>query len=228
MRFVLLVALCLPSAVPPPFSSPLSPHSPSLRFQEAGDDAKALVEKLVSENAEDQKTSADELVKLGKPAKKPVLEAIRKQSKPEIKARLERVALRIDAGTDAETGDAGPVRILLGEPTLAFETSDQTGGKKMLHLMIPITIESTSGRDEVLTLKKGTLLAIGDKVDLAVSSRDKKPFSWTVNPKSRTPSYNNLITPKWKAGTRIVVVFEFEAGGKTILLRTPVAEVPDK
>lgn len=192
-------------------------------------DVDGWIERLISGTLSEQEEAAAELVKLGAKARTAALAAHRKETRAEVRARIEAVVLRIDAGTDEESGEAGPAKVTLAAPTFETELSKEAGDKKMLHLQVPLTAENWTERAEELILKKATFHTFQKKTDLLVIAKGNRKFGWTLAPEhAKQTIYHNLITPQWKKGALALVVMEFECGGKTVKLRTPVGEIIDE
>ena len=92
-------------------------------------------------------------------------------------------------------------------------------------LATSLTVQVQAENSKLLLIK-ATLHTPRKKVSLLVKDREGRYYSWEmVAGKVKNPGYNNLITPRWKDGTLILVVMEFECGGKTVKIRTPVVPV---
>ncbi|MHC4605638.1 MAG: hypothetical protein ACYTAF_01720, partial [Planctomycetota bacterium] len=62
-------------------------------------------------------------------------------------------------------------------------------------------------------------------VPLVVYGRDGKFLSWKLAAgEGKDTSFNNVLESRWKKGELVMALFEFESGGKKIILRSPIVE----
>lgn len=196
------------------------------------DAVQKLVDRLAGDDLDDVRSAQAELVKKGKESKSPVQKALG-AAKKEMKDRYEGVLLRIEAGVDESSAklDGVPVNV---EAEWFFDvpkegTPAAAQGRKWAHLRAAFIATNEGDSEKVLLIVSATLITLKERVKLLVEGPKKEPFQWTLPARMpKSPCYDNLLDPKWPAGTRAIAVFEIKIGDATVKLRTNVFEMSEK
>ena len=196
------------------------------------DDVAKLVNRLAGDDADDVKAAQAELVKKGKDAKTPVQKALAVATR-DLKERYEGVLLRIEGGADDTSAKLSEVPVTV-EATWTLETAGEGApaaakGKKWGHIHAYFQADNQTDSDKVLVIVSAKLITLKDQTKLIVEGPKKEPFQWTLLArKLKSPAYDNLVEPKWPAGTRAIIVFEVKIGDATAKIRTGVFELTEK
>lgn len=89
---------------------------------------------------------------------------------------------------------------------------------------------STIGESAVtVTIAKATFYTAKDKLTLLVVGSKGEAFSRKFDPMTpRMFEYGSILPPRWPPGTRGVLVFDIDVGGKKQLLRSKIGAVEKK
>lgn len=199
--------------------------APALQERE-GDRIDDLIETLVSGDELDRDDAADELVRLRGKAREALLREHTKATSRDVRDRIERVILRIRAGTDEVSGEAADVSVEALDLRLEIGMVGKVGKRdvdeKRLQIRITLLLGTESPKDRKIALKKAEFITLERRIELIV----KSSFAWKVEGgRSGKTTYNSLLKPDWKEGSLAIVALQFVSGGKKVRIRTPVSGV---
>jgi hypothetical protein len=165
-------------------------------------------------------------VKKGAAARLPAQKAAEKAA-GELKQRYEDVYLRLEAGVDDEKAVFGDVTFSFVEAAAVQEPHETL--KTALRLKAVFEGSNGSAQAATVVLARGTIVTAKGKTDLLVKNPKGEPFSRVFDPQSpKMFEYGVFLTPRYPPGTRAVLVFEAECGGRKQLLRSPLLTVAKK
>jgi len=198
-------------------------------LQDPPSDPEALVGQVLGEDTTLHAPAADALVKRAKEARAAVLKGLAK-AKDEPRRRIEEVLLRIDAGTDAASGKAGALSVELELTSMTLAARPEGKGRQW-NFKTRIIPFSDSDREERLEIRRGWLVMVGERFELATAGADKKPISKAVPPRSGAGfEFGVAISTNatWKPGMRATVVLELGCGKETVAIRSPFFDFAEK
>lgn len=170
--------------------------------------------------------AADALVKKGASARAAVAKAAEK-APADRKARYEDVLLRMDAGSDQTSVQVGQFRFEILDATFVQELDRD--GKAQLRLKAVFDGAAIGDDAVTVTISKSTLILTKEKFSLLVLGSKGEAFSRKFDPMTpKSFEYGAIVPPRWPPGSRALLVFELDIGGKKVSLRTKPATIEKK
>lgn len=184
--------------------------------------------RLAGEDAAEHGPAADALVKLGTAARSAIRKAI-EAAKDDHRARLEAVLLRLEAGTDARDKKIGGLEVAVLECGFTQENAPDGKGKQW-RVRARIRPSSPLDHTEKLVIRRGWLVMVKEKTELATLGPDRKPLTRDV-PAGNDAAFEFGVdirtNAKWKPGLKAVIVLELAVGKESAVLRSEILEAAE-